>query len=166
MMNPARLPRLLRLPQPLTQCRSLTTLPTPIWSVRTLLPSHALPLEQTQTVSASTLSHLLRLSALPPPADPASLHDHLHFVRSLQSVSTEDVTPLAAIRDEIDISRNDYSYEDILKAEERLDAEGVGDAGRLEWEPVALANRKVGRYFVVDEAATEELVKPELGGKK
>lgn len=31
---------------------------------------------------------------------------------------------------------------------------------------MALASRKVGRYFVVDEAATEELVKPELEGKK
>lgn len=134
-------------------------LSTPTWSVRSLLPSSTS--RETPTISASTLAHLLRLSALPPPADPESLHDHLHFVRSLQSVPTEGVTPLAAIRDEIDTSNNTYSYADILAAEGKLDEAGVGDSGRVEWNATDLAKKRWGEYFVVDEAVTQEVVKPE-----
>lgn len=76
------------------------------------------------------------------------------------------MTPLAAIRDEIDTSQSEYSYKDVLEAEKKLDEEGVGDAGRIEWDPMALAKRKEGMMFVVDEAATEELVKPELEAKE
>lgn len=61
------------------------------------------------------------------------------------------MVPLSAIRDEIDTSRNIYSYADILAAEEKLDKEGVGDSGRVDWSPVGLAKRRVGEYFVVDE---------------
>lgn len=145
---------------PLLRRTYSTQLPNPTWSVRTLLPSSPSSTEGTPTISPSTLSHLLRLSALPPPADPTSLHNHLHFVRSLRSVPTKGVTPLAAIRDEIDISPLEYTYQDIVAAES-LDLGGVGDAGRVQWEAVARAKRKVGEYFVVDEAVTDELVKPE-----
>lgn len=147
-----------RLLRPLIHSRNSSRLSAPTWSVRSLLPSPTS--KETPTISASTLAHLLRLSALSPPADPASLHDHLHFVRSLQNVPTEGVAPLTAIRDEINTSRNTYRYVDIVAAEESLDKERVGDSGRVEWSPMDLPKRKWGRFFVVDEAVTEELVKP------
>lgn len=71
------------------------------------------------------------------------------------------MTPLAAIRDEIDTSNNTYSYADILAAEGKLDEAGVGDSGRVEWNATDLAKKRWGEYFVVDEAVTQELVKPE-----
>lgn len=72
------------------------------------------------------------------------------------------MSPLAAIRDEIDTSNNTYSYADILAAEGKLDEAGVGDSGRVKWSPIDLAKRQWrGEYFVVDEAVMEELVEPE-----
>ncbi|KAI0432888.1 hypothetical protein F5Y09DRAFT_300671 [Xylaria sp. FL1042] len=75
----------------------------PTWSVRSLLPQDA---SQT-SITAKTLHHLLRLSALPLPRTAAeeaqmlsTLSSQLHFVRAIQSVDTTDVTPLRAIRDE------------------------------------------------------------------
>lgn len=90
---------------------------TPTWSVRrSLLPSSLSPSpsaspdnkeEPTQTITSKTLHHLLRLSALPPPANAAeeasmlaTLGTQLHFVRDIQSVDTTGVEPLSAIRDE------------------------------------------------------------------
>lgn len=73
------------------------------------------------------------------------------------------MAPLAAIRDEVNTSRNKYLYADILASDKWLDNQEVGDSGRVEWNPMDLAKRKWGGYYVVDEAVTEELVKPEGG---
>lgn len=95
---------------------------TPNWSVRSLLPSDTstsssstststtLPDETTATtkkITPETLNHLLRLSALPPPASEAeqaamlsTLETQLHFVRDIQTVDTKGVEPLRVIRDE------------------------------------------------------------------
>ncbi|KAK8078152.1 hypothetical protein PG996_004322 [Apiospora saccharicola] len=93
--------------------RSLLSNPT--WSVRSLLPQHSTgsstaPADTTtkdNEITSKTLHHLLRLSALPPPATPeeedallTTLRTQLHFVRSIQGVDTAGVAPLAAIRDE------------------------------------------------------------------
>jgi hypothetical protein len=55
-------------------------------------------------ITSETLRHLLHLSALPAPSSHAeqerllsALHDQLHFVRHVQSVPTDDVTPLSRI---------------------------------------------------------------------
>ncbi|KAK7948981.1 uncharacterized protein PG986_009867 [Apiospora aurea] len=98
-----------------------SVLSKPTWSVRSLLPhqdpsnpssSATSPAEKTKDndadeITSKTLHHLLRLSALPPPATPAeeealltTLRTQLHFVRSIQGVDTAGVAPLAAIRDE------------------------------------------------------------------
>ncbi|KAI0974789.1 hypothetical protein F4678DRAFT_350907 [Xylaria arbuscula] len=75
----------------------------PTWSVRSLLPGHQAP----TSISAKTLHHLLRLSALPLPRNAAeeatmlaTLSSQLHFVRAIQGVDTTGVAPLRAIRDE------------------------------------------------------------------
>ncbi|KAK8039795.1 hypothetical protein PG993_008206 [Apiospora rasikravindrae] len=94
-----------------------SVLSKPTWSVRSLLPHQdpssttSSPAEKTKDdtdeITSKTLHHLLRLSALPPPATPAeeealltTLRTQLHFVRSIQGVDTAGVAPLAAIRDE------------------------------------------------------------------
>lgn len=151
-----------RLPRLQHPYSTRTILPHPSWSVRTLLPSSdTSSTKSTPTISPSTLAHLLRLSALPPPADPASLHDHLHFVRYLTKVKTLGVVPIAAIRDEVHLA-GEYSYEDVMGTEEQLDDAGVSDGGDVSWNAVDRAKRKVGSFFVVDEAVEDELVRPEV----
>ncbi|AEO61857.1 hypothetical protein MYCTH_2312522 [Thermothelomyces thermophilus ATCC 42464] len=86
----------------------------PTWSVRTLLPpsasrspSSSQPPQKEPSITPDQLSHLLRLSALPQPADDAEarrmladLDAQLHFVRDVQRVDTDGVDPLPSIRDE------------------------------------------------------------------
>ncbi|KAI1118173.1 hypothetical protein F5Y14DRAFT_300173 [Nemania sp. NC0429] len=83
----------------------------PTWSVRSLLPpppdAPSSSDEPTPAVTAKTLHHLLRLSALPQPSSRdeeaqmlATLSSQLRFVRAIQSVDTSGVAPLRAIRDE------------------------------------------------------------------
>lgn len=83
---------------------------TPNWSVRSLLPSDISTSSSSTTttkITPETLNHLLRLSALPPPAREAeqaamlsTLETQLHFVRNIQTVDTTGVEPLCVIRDE------------------------------------------------------------------
>lgn len=61
----------------------------------------------TEEITPQTLSHLLRLSALPQPTSPAeqasmlsTLHTQLRFVRDVQTVDTRGVAPLHLIHDE------------------------------------------------------------------
>lgn len=138
-------------------------LSTPAWSVRTLLPKTTTASSSetdTTEITPAKLHHLLRLSALPPPSSPAqeaqllkSLHDHLHFVRAIQSVDTAGVKPLVRIEDEVD--REELSWEDVAGAEERLEKEGVPDRGTVQWEPLKQAKRTAGDFFVVQEAKEE-----------
>lgn len=69
--------------------------------------------------------------------------------------------PIAAIRDEVHLA-GEYSYEDVMGTEEQLDDAGVGDGGDVSWNAVDRAKRKVGSFFVVDEAVEDELVRPEV----
>ncbi|OQO08300.1 hypothetical protein B0A48_06170 [Cryoendolithus antarcticus] len=80
----------------------------PTWSVTSLLTA-ASPSTSTITsaITSKQLHHLLRLSALPPPASEAevsgllaSLSQHLYFVNEIQSVDTTAVEPLQGLRDE------------------------------------------------------------------
>ncbi|RYP19757.1 hypothetical protein DL765_003180 [Monosporascus sp. GIB2] len=88
----------------------------PTWSVRSLLPPPASipsatqgpPSEAATKITPETLSHLLRLSALPQPAPGseeearmlADLEAQLGFVRAIRKIDTRGVAPLCAIRDE------------------------------------------------------------------
>jgi len=152
------------------------------WSVRSLLPTPE-ALDNAHEVTPSQLRHLLRLSALPPPSSPEQearmlrdLHAQLHFVRQIQSVDTEGVEPLRALRDENLFRINDElgmkgrklggeigltEMKEALAAEEVVGKyhkrirrrKGVVDeeARRAEdWDILGQAGKRVGRYFVVE----------------
>jgi Asp-tRNA(Asn)/Glu-tRNA(Gln) amidotransferase C subunit len=142
----------------------------PTWSVRALLPSEP---SSTPTITPKQLHHLLRLSALPQPSSPAAeasmiatLESQLHFVRAIQQVDTTGVEPLRSIRDETAAGLEDAtisveSLKDALENEEtwghcrrprRRRDTPVDTVGIEDWDALATASQKVGRYFVVKSA--------------
>ena len=149
----------------------LDLLSTPTWSVRSLLPSE----EPTEAITQSQLSHLLRLSALPPPSTDAetvnemlkTFHSQLHFVKDIQSVDTEGVDPLVRIAEETEVGRREATIglqdlKDALdkevvigrnKRRRRVRDEGTVEKGE-DWDVFKTATETVevpgaGRYFVV-----------------
>ncbi|KAJ6188674.1 hypothetical protein N7519_003582 [Penicillium mononematosum] len=77
----------------------------PNWSVRSLLPNPAS--KPPPSITPKQLHHLLRISALPQPANQEeeqsmldTLESQIHFVKEIQLVDTAGVAPLARIRDE------------------------------------------------------------------
>ena len=96
----------------------------PSWSVESLFTSGSSPQEE-PTVSRKQLHHLLRLSALPPPATEAEeakmlkdLESQLRFVRAIQAVDTNGVDPLVSIRDETkEAEKEDAIDLDTLRAD-------------------------------------------------
>ncbi|KAF2224786.1 hypothetical protein BDZ85DRAFT_272837 [Elsinoe ampelina] len=147
-----------------------TLLSTPSWSPTSLLPSPSAP--HPATLTPTLLHHLLRLSALPPPSSPeeessllSTLAQQLHFVRQIQDVDTTGVEPLTGIRDETEVGRREGEFtlemlREALEGEEvrgryaprrrrrrrRQEKEVKGE----EWDVLGNAERKVGRYFVVE----------------
>lgn len=84
--------------------RIASLLEKPTWSVASLMPPAGLAKSE---VTREKLHHLLRLSALPPPANEEeeasmleTLAQQIHFVKEIQKVDTTGVEPLVAIRDE------------------------------------------------------------------
>ncbi|KAJ5435290.1 Aspartyl/glutamyl-tRNA(Asn/Gln) amidotransferase C subunit [Penicillium cf. griseofulvum] len=82
-----------------------TILGAPNWSVRSLLPNPAS--KPPPSITPDQLHHLLRISALPQPANQEEeqsmldiLESQIHFVKEIQLVDTTGVAPLARIRDE------------------------------------------------------------------
>lgn len=147
-------------------------LSTPTWDPSTLLPSPSTDIPSELT--ATKLRHLLRLSALPPPSSPeeeasllSTLAQQLHFVRQIQEVDTTGVEPLRAIRDET-AAAVEEGMVDSRKLRQALEKEEVrgtyaprrrrrreevgkrsaGEEG--EWDVLGNAERRVGRYFVVE----------------
>ena len=142
----------------------------PTWSVASLLP----PKDQsTQPVEISSkqLHHLLRLSALPPPKDAdeeakmlSTLSSQLHFVKQIQKVDTTGVEPLRSLRDET--AQGDKEAElgmealaDALAQEKvrgkyhkriRRQRDEAAKKQEEEWDVFGTAERKVGRFFVVE----------------
>lgn len=161
-----------RLPSPPPPSLELKYIGEPTWSVSSLLPPPPPPLrsgpalaaESTTAVETGTeitpkkLHHLLRLAALSPPATAEgeaellrSLHDHLHFVRAVQSVDTRGVPPLSRIESEV--RREELTWEDVTAPHPKhLTAQGG-----QEWDPMALPKKTVGRFYVVDGKVTEEI---------
>lgn len=141
----------------------------PSWSVKSVLrPSKSIDPER---ITQIQLHHLLRLSALPLPKSEQEelrmiedLQSQLHFVQAIQKVDTDGVKPLQSIRDETKKSeRENMITLESLQAE--LDKEVVvGKRGRIKkkegvvadsndvenWDPLAQAPKKMGRYFVVE----------------
>jgi Asp-tRNA(Asn)/Glu-tRNA(Gln) amidotransferase C subunit len=148
----------------------------PTWSVKSLLP----PKERAPDapkITSQQLHHLLRLSALPPPETPEeeqkmldTLAAQLHFVGKIQEVDTTGVEPLRAIRDETAQAEAEQTI--TMKQMQRvLDKEQVVgryhkrierdptpvDASDVEdWDVLGSAERKSGKYFVVESERPQE----------
>lgn len=143
----------------------------PTWSIRSLLPSTSDA--DAPTITPSQLRHLLRLSALPPPSDPedeaamiATLQSQLHFVRAIQQVDTTGVEPLRSVHDETEAGLKEATIgieqlKSALNAEEvkghcrrprRKRGAPVDITGVEDWDGLAMASKKAGRYFVVRSA--------------
>ncbi|WPH04000.1 Hypothetical protein R9X50_00688400 [Acrodontium crateriforme] len=140
----------------------------PTWSVSSLLP----PKDQKNTpkVSSKQLHHLLRLSALPPPKTDeeeskllSTLSSHLHFVQEIQKVDTSGVEPLRSLRDETIAGQKDaeLGLDALSEALEQEEIRGKHhkrirrrkdfvENEKLDWDPLAAAGKKVGRYFVIE----------------
>lgn len=144
---------------------------TPSWSVKDLLDKP--PISE---ITTAQLNHLLRLSALSRPRSEEeenrlvrALNDHLGFVKEIQTVDTTGVEPLCAIQDGTPEAVQDRMFTlDSMK--EAMDREEVhGPHRRIEkkprdistepdperWSVLGSAERKVGRYFVVDKPNSE-----------
>ncbi|EED15439.1 conserved hypothetical protein [Talaromyces stipitatus ATCC 10500] len=147
----------------------------PTWSVRSLLPNThdpTIPL----SITPHKLHHLLRLSALPQPADKAeetsmlrTLEAQIHFVKSIQDVDTKNVSPLRAIRDEsreaikestisMEALKEALAKEEVVGRRKKiqrqtttLENEYPSHAESDQWDGNALgsASRTAGRFFVV-----------------
>jgi Asp-tRNA(Asn)/Glu-tRNA(Gln) amidotransferase C subunit len=148
----------------------------PTWSVESLLPPKTESLDALK-ITSKQLHHLLRLSALPLPKTPEdekkmldTLSAQLHFVGKIQNVDTSGVNPLRAIRDEtaaaeeeqtitLDTLKDALAKEKIIgKHHKRIqrDATPVDAKGVEDWDVLGSAERKVGKYFVVESERPQE----------
>ncbi|KAH7075595.1 hypothetical protein BKA63DRAFT_301640 [Paraphoma chrysanthemicola] len=142
----------------------------PTWSVESLLPPKTRAPDAPQ-ITSQQLQHLLRLSALPPPGSPAqeqkmldTLAAQLHFVGKIQEVDTTGVEPLRAIRDETAAAEEGQmitvnTLADALNGEKvvgthykriQRDTTPVDAKDVENWDVLGSAERKAGKYFVVD----------------
>lgn len=148
----------------------------PSWSVRSLFPKDS-PTSQAPPISQKRLHHLLRLSALPLPISEvqeknmiSDLQSQLRFVQAIQSVDTEDVEPLVALRDEtveaekeneitLETLKGEFAKEEVVgvrgRIRRRRDAPEVERNGEEESEGrdlLSQAGKRVGKWVVVDTA--------------
>tara|TARA_R110002003_G_scaffold41_23_gene3015 strand:- start:18513 stop:19136 length:624 start_codon:yes stop_codon:yes gene_type:complete len=142
----------------------------PTWSVESLLPPKTRAPDAPQ-ITSQQLHHLLRLSALPPPESPEeeqkmldTLAAQLHFVGKIQEVDTTGVAPLRAIRDESAAAEAEQTITistlaDALKSERVIgthykriqrDTTPVDAKDVEDWDVLGSAERKAGKYFVVE----------------
>lgn len=143
----------------------------PTWSVASLLPSETAhqTSEETPEITTKQLHHLLLLSALPPPRSEqeeqkllATLSSQLHFVKCIQQVDTTGVKPLQSLRDEtrqgeretglgLEALRKALGKEEVRGKFHRRIRRVRGGKGEHEaWDVLGAAERKVGRFFVVE----------------
>ncbi|KAI7201708.1 hypothetical protein KC343_g10368 [Hortaea werneckii] len=146
----------------------------PSWSVASLLPSKS-EASSAPEISSNQLHHLLRLSALPPPKSPeeeqkmlSTLSAQLHFVKDIQAVDTTGVEPLQSLRDETaqGEAQAELGIEALKDALEKESVRGkyhkrirrnrdVAEKKTRDWDPLATAQKKVGRFFVVEGEKSE-----------
>lgn len=139
----------------------------PSWSVNSLFtPDHS---SAEPRVSKKQLHHLLRLSALPLPANEAEeakmlkdLESQLQFVRAIQEADTDGVEPLVSLRDEtveaakeceitVDTLKEDLAKETVTGVRGRITTSGRAKKEDAEdWDALACAPKTVGRYIALD----------------
>ena len=155
---------------PLRSDQIAEMLANPSWSVKSLSATSD-ELKPGEIITQKQLHHLLRLSALPLPTSAEeeagmikTLKSQLHFVRAIQRVDTTGVEPLQGIRDETKEAEEENAVT-LESLKEHLEKEEVvGYSRRIrrkksleplseeanEWDPLALASKKIGRYIVVE----------------
>ena len=96
------------------------------------------------------------------------LRSQLKFVQAIQHVDTEGVEPLQCIRDEtreaemeneitVAIMKDEFDKEEVvgkrgrIRRKKDVERAALKDVGK-DWDPLAQAPKKLGRYFVVDTA--------------
>lgn len=143
----------------------------PSWSVESLLPPKEGAMDA-PSISSKQLHHLLRLSALPPPATPEeeasmlkTLSSQLHFVNDIRKVDTNGVEPLQSLRDETaaGIKEQEVGLEDLQHAFSQEESKGKyykrirrkqempkDTEGTAAWDVLDSAEKRVGRFFVVE----------------
>ncbi|MCJ1230498.1 hypothetical protein MMC12_007172 [Toensbergia leucococca] len=142
----------------------------PSWSVQSLFETQVAPQSDT-AISKTQLHHLLRLSALPLPTSEAeeasmikNLESQLQFVKAIQQVDTEGVKPLQSIRDEseeaekeneigLETLREEFEKEVVVGRRGRIRKKKdlpVDTTGVEDWDALAQAPKRLGRYFVVN----------------
>ncbi|KAK8198609.1 hypothetical protein M8818_006476 [Zalaria obscura] len=143
----------------------------PTWSVESLLPPKDVTAES-PTIAPEQFRKLLRLSALPLPKNAeeeasmlSTLSSQLHFAKEIQKVDTTGVAPLQSLRDETTAGQTEQeigleALESAFRLEEsrgtyykkiRRRQDGVSDTEGVEqWDPLKAAQKRVGRYFVVE----------------
>lgn len=148
----------------------------PTWSVESLLPSKTRAPDAPQ-ISSKQLQHLLRLSALPLPKTPEqeqkmldTLAAQLHFVGEIQRVDTTGVKPLRAIRDETEAAEKEQTIgldtlKEVLTKEKFIgkwhrriqrDTTPVDAKDVEHWDVLGAAEKKAGKYFVVESERPSE----------
>jgi Asp-tRNA(Asn)/Glu-tRNA(Gln) amidotransferase C subunit len=153
-----------------------TLLAEPTWSVESLLPPKTRAPDAPQ-ITSRQLHHLLRLSALPPPATPEeeqkmldTLAAQLHFVGKIQEVDTAGVEPLRAIRDETAAAEEEQTISvstlmEALNSEKvvgthykriQRDTAPIDTKEAEDWDVLGSAERKSGKYFVVESERPQE----------
>lgn len=148
----------------------------PTWSVESLLPPATRAPDAPQ-ITSQHLHHLLRLSALPPPESAEqeqkmldTLAAQLHFVGKIQEVDTTGIEPLRAIRDETAAAEAEHTItletlKDALASEKVIgthykriqrDTTPVDTKDAEDWDVLGSAERKAGKYFVVESERPQE----------
>lgn len=144
----------------------------PTWSVASLLPSATNQADVPSPITSAQLHHLLRLSALPPPASTeeeksmmSTLAAQLHFVKEMQKVNTTGVEPLRAIRDETLQAEKEQEITLDTLSDAMAQEEVVGKFYRRirrkpdlakpnrqpdHWDPLQHSQKKSGKFFVVN----------------
>lgn len=147
-------------------------LESPSWSTASLLGGDRDTATTGPVITQDQLHRLLRLSALPLPKTKAEetemikdLEAQLWYVQAIQMLDTEGIEPLPCIRDEtkqgeresmitIESLREEFGKEVVLGKRGRIirrtDLPPVEEEDMGDWDPLAQAPKKVGRYFVVD----------------
>lgn len=147
-------------------------LESPSWSTASLLGGDRDTTTTELAITQKQLHNLLRLSALPLPKTNAEetkmikdLEAQLRFVQAVQKLDTEGVEPLQCVRDEteqgerenmitLESLREEFDKELVLGKRGRIirrkDLPPVEEEDMGDWDPLAQAPTKVGRYFVVE----------------
>ena len=140
-------------PPDISKCQGVVlheVIGSPGWKIDDLLPPRKTSAERKSdsSITPQTLRHHLHLSGLPPPQTPqeesnllSALHDQLHFVRHVQSVSTENVNPLIRIGHESDPMVDTVG---VLSYEECVEESKAEEIPGLEWKPWDVCSLKGG----------------------